>query len=74
MHITEWRGRMEKLQCFMPGVLALGSYHVILRSKDESKPLTKYEKILIESTDQHLKLTQVLLESCVALYNEMPLA
>ena len=74
---TKFRGKMEELQCFMPGVLALGSYHAILRSEDAKKnpttrPLSEYEKLLISESDKHLKLAHVLLESCVALYAEMP--
>jgi len=74
---SKFRGKMEELQCFMPGVLALGSYHAILREEEWKKdpaanPLSEYERELIANRDKHLKLAHVLLESCVALYSEMP--
>eukprot|EP01083_Nonionella_stella_P074438 201927_1 len=69
----KFRGKMEELQCFMPGVLALGSYHAMLRDEQRDvKPLSKYEEALINDKEKHLKLAHVLLESCVALYTEMP--
>merc|ERR1712228_148519 len=72
---TKFRGKMEELQCFMPGVLALGSYHAMLRKEHSEKyniPLSKSEQMLIDEREKHLKLAHVLVESCVALYTEMP--
>eukprot|EP01083_Nonionella_stella_P289881 986443_1 len=69
----QFRGKMEELTCFMPGVLALGSYHALLREQESNaKPLSKYEQALVDDREKHLKLAHVLLESCVALYHEMP--
>ncbi|ETO32209.1 endoplasmic reticulum mannosyl-oligosaccharide 1,2-alpha-mannosidase-like isoform 1, partial [Reticulomyxa filosa] len=68
-----WRGRMEELTCFMPGLLALGYYHSILREEDSKKlqfQLTSDELRLIQNRDVHLKLAHVLLDSCVSVtYN-----
>eukprot|EP01084_Bolivina_argentea_P063820 116432_1 len=47
MHRNNFYGNMEELQCFLPGILALGSYHSTLREKHSKKyniPLTYYEK------------------------------
>ncbi|ETO15260.1 mannosidase, alpha, class 1A, member 2, partial [Reticulomyxa filosa] len=64
-----FRGRMEELSCFMPGLLALGYFHSTLREKDSSKAearLSTDELRLIQSRDTHLKLAHTLLESCVS--------
>ena len=56
------------------GLLALGSYHAILREEHPKKtgiPLSEAEKQLIAARKEHLKLAHVLVESCVALYTEM---
>ena len=66
-------GTMEHLVCFMPGALALGSYHAMLIEQEyDESALTKYERQLITDRDKHLKLAHVLLESCYSLYREMP--
>jgi len=72
---SKFRGKMEELECFMPGLLALGSYHAILRHEHSKKtgiPLSEWEQALFDARTQHGKLAHVLVESCVALYSEMP--
>lgn len=65
---SKFRGKTEELTCFMPGVLALGSYHALLRAKQAEASgiqLTDAEIALIERREVHLKLAHALVESCV---------
>eukprot|EP01084_Bolivina_argentea_P148233 259197_1 len=68
---SKFRGKMEELECFMPGVLALGAYHAELIENKDVNELTEYEKRLINDKEKHFKLAIVLLNSCYALYEEM---
>lgn len=68
-------GKMEELQCFIPGVLALGAFHANLRrehSENGGSPLNEYENRMVQEREQHLKLAHVLAESCAAMFHESP--
>jgi len=67
-------GEMEELQCFAPGLLALGAFHANIRwkqSQSGGRELSEHEQALWERREEDLKLAHVLVASCSAMFSEM---